>query len=599
MKNIMRNSMEKETFYDWCIKNNRQDLLLEWHKTRNGSLTPYNISAGSNRKIWWQKHYIDTDTNKEFTFEWVATPNNRRRRKCPYLCSPPKSIYVGFNDLQTKDPETAKYWHPTKNGALMPTDVFQQSGKKVWWYFPYDDPITKKHFDFEWKSSIQSMTERAEKCPYLANDKIWKGFNDLATRFPKLVEEWSSENTISPDEILPGSPKKVKWVCRKHPEHKWEANINSRTRLNSGCPYCANQKVMKGFNDLATTNPILATEWSNENKIRPTEVTHGSTLKIKWVCPQNPHHKYVAAINDRTSGKDCPYCAGRRVLKGDNDLLTLYPEAAAEWDYEKNGKLKPTEITAHNMRKVWWKCPNGHSYDMEVANKIKGGINCPICSNRRLLKGYNDLATLYPDIAKEWSDENDIPANEIIAGSGKRGVWICNQDPSHKWEATVSNRTYLKTGCPFCNTSHGEQLISSFLSNKNIDFKTEYRFEKCRSKKALPFDFAVRKENEIYLIEYDGEQHFNEKDYFGGAEAFNLLREHDNAKNNFCADNKILLLRIPYIYDPINDKLKIESFINEFLNSGTIAIEILRFYKEQINNNYYDSMTILYDWRDT
>lgn len=77
------------------------------------------------------------------------------------------------------------------------------------------------------------------------------------------------------------------------------------------------------------------------------------------------------------------------------------------------------------------------------------------------------------------------------------------------------------------------------------------------------------------------------------------MRKHDNAKNNFCAGDKIPLLRIPYIYDPINDKLKIERFINEFLDSGTIAIEILRFYKEQINNNYYDSMTMLCNWRDT
>lgn len=578
----------KQTFYDWCIENNKQDLLSEWHKTRNDSLTPYDVSVGSNKTVWWQKHYIDPSTNKEFLFEWRSTPNNRKHgRECPYLCTPPKVVYPGFNDLQTKNPETAKYWHPSKNGTLTPSDVFSQSGKKVWWFLSYDDPNNGNHFNFEWNMSIQGMTQRTEKCPYLTNDKIWKGFNDLATLYPKLVDEWSSENGVKPDELLPGSPKKVKWVCQKYPEHKWEANINSRTRLKSGCPYCAGQKVMEGFNDLATTEPWLAKEWSEENIIKPTQITRGSVKKIKWVCPINSSHKYESTPNDRTGGKGCPYCAGRRVLKGDNDLQTLYPDIAKEWDYAKNGRLKPTEITAHNMKKVWWRCQKGHSYDMEVANKIKDGIECPICSNRRLLKGYNDLATLYPDIAKEWSDENEISADAVVAGSTRRGVWICSKNSSHKWETTVSNRTFSKTGCPFCNASHGEILISNTLLKLGVNFEIQYRFEDCRIIKTLPFDFAVIKSGKILLIEYDGMQHFDAKDFFGGIAGFRELQIRDSTKNKYCAENNIPLLRIPYTFEPQRDQEKIEVMVREFINEGKIPNEILNFYKQRPGNTYY------------
>ncbi len=577
----------KQTFYDWCIENDKQELLSEWHKAKNGSLTPRDILARSNKAVWWQKYYDDSYTKKRFLFEWQATPNNRKRgTKCPFLCNPPKYIYPGFNDLQTKDPQTAKYWHPIKNGKLTPSDVFPQSRKKVWWYLPYDDPNSGKHFDFEWELSIQNMTQRTEKCPYLTNDKILKGFNDLATLFPNLAEEWSPENTIEADEISPESPKKVKWVCQKHPGHKWEANINLRTRNKSGCPYCANQKVMQGYNDLATTEPVIANEWSAENKIKATEVTRGSTLKIKWICSKNSAHKYIATVNDRTTGKSCPYCAGRRVLKGDNDLETLYPDIAVEWDYVKNGKLMPTEITAHNMRKIWWKCSKGHSYDMAVANKIKEGINCPFCSNRRLLKGYNDLMTSHPDIAKEWSDENKIPADEIITGSGQRGIWICSKNPSHKWEATVSSRTFNKTGCPFCNASHGENLISNILLKMAVNFTIQYRFENCYAIKALPFDFAVVKSGQIYLIEYDGIQHFDKVDLFGGMEYFKNVQSHDNKKNKYCKENDIPLLRIPYIFEPQEDQEKIERMVLEFIEEGKIPDEIINFYKQQLGNNY-------------
>lgn len=99
----------------------------------------------------------------------------------------------------------------------------------------------------------------------------------------------------------------------------------------------------------------------------------------------------------------------------------------------------------------------------------------------------------------------------------------------------------------------------------NVSFQIQYRFEDCYAMKASPFDFAVITSGSIHLIEYDGVQHFDEKDFFGGSSGFQILRDHDNAKNKYCAENNIPLLRIPYSYNPQRDQAKIEEAARGFL----------------------------------
>lgn len=89
--------------------------------------------------------------------------------------------------------------------------------------------------------------------------------------------------------------------------------------------------------------------------MHPSEVTSGSKCKVWWICPKG--HSYQADVNKRTGKKPtgCPYCSGRKILRGYNDLATRYPTIVEEWDYEKNIIL-PTAIGSGSNRKVWWKC---------------------------------------------------------------------------------------------------------------------------------------------------------------------------------------------------------------------------------------------------
>ena len=85
-----------------------------------------------------------------------------------------------------------------------------------------------------------------------------------------------------------------------------------------------------------------------------------------------------ATIVDRNNGHRCPYCTGKKVLKGYNDLQTLNPTLAKEWNYEKNNGLTPMDVAPNSHKKVWWKCNKGHEWQAIIGNRHKGN-GCPIC----------------------------------------------------------------------------------------------------------------------------------------------------------------------------------------------------------------------------
>jgi DNA-directed RNA polymerase subunit RPC12/RpoP len=167
---------------------------------------------------------------------------------------------------------------------------------------------------------------------------------------------------------------------------------------------------------------------------------------VWWKCAHG--HEWLAAVSHRKRGNGCPYCSNKKILKGYNDLATIHPEIAAEWDYEKNGELTPFEIAPASNKKAWWKCKLGHGWQATILNRHQGN-NCPICSNQQILVGYNDLATTHPELIDEWHTEkngNMHPTN-VVAGSSRRVWWIgrCG----HEWQTPINSRTN-GTGCPYC-----------------------------------------------------------------------------------------------------------------------------------------------------
>ena len=198
-----------------------------------------------------------------------------------------------------------------------------------------------------------------------------------------LLAQWDIERNLplTPDDVTFGSHKRVWWTCPS--VHSWQAMVYTRSE-GAGCPYCMGRKVTPKQGGLVKQFPLLTAEWNIEKNapLTPQDVTPGSHKLIWWRCPKG--HSWRAAVYSRTTlGTGCPVCTGRQALAGENDLATLYPDIAAQWDEEKNGVLHPNNVTAGSNRRVWWRCEKGHSYRAVIAQRVQRGDGCPYCANRK------------------------------------------------------------------------------------------------------------------------------------------------------------------------------------------------------------------------
>ena len=207
--------------------------------------------------------------------------------------------------------------------------------------------------------------------------------HDIFIENEKLRKEWAADlNTEVPSSILSYSTQKVWWRCEKG--HEWQAQVNSRTGVGSGCPYCSGRKPVAGETDLATTNPELAKEWHPERNggLTPSDVSGGSTKQVWWRC-ENGHEWQTKVAFRARQGSGCPYCSGRNPIVGETDLATTNPELLKEWHTERNGDLRPCDVSAGSGKKVWWRCELGHEWQAFVYYRARQGGSCPACNLRR------------------------------------------------------------------------------------------------------------------------------------------------------------------------------------------------------------------------
>lgn len=417
-------------------------LATEWHPVKNGNIKPEDVLSNSGKAVWWRC---------EKGHEWQAPVNDRTNGGgCPYCNS--RRLLPGFNDLATTNPELAKEWHPTKNGELTPDQIFPGSKRRVWWQ------CEKGH---EWQATVFSRAKTGCGCPVCAGKSVLPGYNDLAAIAPKIAAQWhpTKNSGLTPDMVYHNSTRRVWWQCEKG--HEWKATILSRVRQKAGCPVCANKTVLVEVNDLATVAPALAAQWhpTKNGSLTPYQVGAGSHLRVWWICEKG--HEWRAQILSRISTHcGCPVCTGRIVVSGDNDLATFAPAIAAEWHPTKNNGLAPDCVRPQSNRVVWWRCKKGHDWRAPVKSRVDRSSGCPYCTNRRLLVGFNDLATTEPLIAAQWDAELNgrITPEMVMAGSHKKAWWRCPE--GHVWQALVYSRTgKQKSGCPICAGTVGEKRL--------------------------------------------------------------------------------------------------------------------------------------------
>ena len=415
-----------------------------------------------------------------------------------------------------------KYWDYNKNISL-PEESSIYSHNKFWWK-------CEKGHSYE---QVAYSKVKGIGCPYCSGKLAIKGENDLCTLYPDIANEWDYEKNDKENYdiyTLPiGSQRKVWWICSN--DHSYQRSIYDRLHGRGGCPICNNKQVLTGFNDIATTNPELLKEWDYEKNdklgILPTNITNGTLTKIWWKCDKG--HEWDAIARSRITGSGCPFCSNNKVLKGYNDLETTNPEIIKYWNYNKNKKLTPDMFSHGSTKKVWWICEKGHEWESNITS-ITRGNRCPICSNNQILKGFNDLQHVLPDVIQYWDyEKNNITPDMVFPKSNKKVWWKC--DKGHSYEMSINAKTRANYhSCPICNkykrTSVPEKIIYFYLSKCFKDVKENYHF-----------DWLGQKELDIYIpeimtaIEYDGARYHKEVD-------------KDLEKDNFCYEHNIKLIRI-------------------------------------------------------
>lgn len=350
---------------------------------------------------------------------------------------------------------------------------------------------------------------------------------------------------ISTEDDFKSGDTYMKYLCPKHGE-----KITKLSYLLNGrfCPECGREIVSqkmqieidydadKKLCELSGYEYVTTTRGRGKNNI--------SQILINYICPL---HK-EKGIQKTTRGamnrgiECCRYCSRRSIPKEEllKDLANNSPHIKLLTDFKTTSNKVDYYCTIHNYI---GRC--------EISKIILGKC-CFWCGVEKA----NEKNMFSQDYIENMISENnpDVKFNDIYKGLDKMYSFKCLKC-GFVWKERIHKELY----CPNCHGFYkGEQIVNNYLYENNIAFDTQKTFDDCRDKKKLRFDFYLPYQN--ICIEYQGKQHYEPVSKFGGAEYFKLLQFHDQIKRNYCKDNGITLIEIPYTYDT---REKIEDFLKD------------------------------------
>ncbi len=278
-----------------CLAIKFPEIAAQWHPTKNGDITPFNIIAGGTKNYWWKCNAADDH-------EWCSSIYTRvvRDCHCPFCCRNAKKVCQS-NCLANTHPELAKQMHPTLNGEITAYNIVGGSGKRVVWQ-------CDKVVDHIWENTPIARIQ-GRGCPCCCNQKVVLS-NCFATTHPELARQLHStlNGDLTASNITSGyCVSAVYWQCDKEKDHVWKARISDRA-YGSGCPCCSGYKIVLS-NCMATRFPEMAKEWHPTLNGKLTIYDVGGGLKQHyWQCLKFKHHVWKSSISVRSKGHGCPFC---------------------------------------------------------------------------------------------------------------------------------------------------------------------------------------------------------------------------------------------------------------------------------------------------
>lgn len=374
------------------------------------------------------------------------------------------------------------------------------------------------------------------------------------------AKQWHpSKNARLPSEVGLSS-EYVAWWRAQPCGHEWDTMVASRVRSNLDCFVCAGRRILTGINDLATLNPEVAAQWHPWLNGHHTPEGHApKSTTVRWWYSEACGHVWDARVHHRTEiDTGCPFCNGKRVLIGFNDIATTHPAVASEWHPWLNGHASPTSTHGGFNKKVWWLCPKNHSYWTSPESRTRAHIGCHFCSGQRVLITFNDLLTTHPELCEEWhpTKNTEWTPTSVSAGSGKDVWWLCRKC-SHEWPIRVVSRTKAPegarrpSGCPECKwstwgTSETEDDLFGAMKKQIPDLEASYAI-------ARSVEFAAKRRTwrvDMFspslnlVIEYDGELWHLPSIFPGGVEAGMAVLKRDHAKTEDLLGQGFRVLRV-------------------------------------------------------
>lgn len=412
-----------------------------WSTKLNGDLDPTTISVHSKDRVWWEC--------QKCGYTWQAAPLAKKESdKCPH-CESKHSVFSGKNDAATLVPELLKIFDeeaPENEGiGLKALGIY--SKKVVSWKCP--------DCGYKWTSTVDGRITKKEDgtlkfigCPRCNENLVNPEKTSLKAKHPKIAKMWGKYNPTRPENISPNSSKKYFWTC---PDcgREYSAPAEDMVSGKASCPYCNERRVIEEENSVKAMHPELAKLWSAANDMGPERIFASSKRRYFWTCP-DCGRDYEATPFDMASGDaDCPYCNKRIVIPEESSLKALYPEIAKLWS-SQNTRGPETVFPFSRMIFIWNCAECGHTYRSTIADMVSKGTNCPYCEERLVDPLTTSLNAKYPELAKLWSDQNELGPELVLPGSSHRYLWNCT-DCNRTYSAEVRHIVNNGPNCPYCS----------------------------------------------------------------------------------------------------------------------------------------------------
>lgn len=492
------------------------ELAKEWHPTKNGNLTPFDVFANTNQYIWWLCPTCG--------HEWRAKGSNRNanKRGCPH-CANCRSSSVPeqllYRTIHKYYPDTINRHHIGKdevdvfvpslnigfeydgqrfhNEKKLPKDVaktkrlikngitlyrFREDNCpgiqvpgctviKVKQTPEYEDleaklevllaEISSKDIKVEFGSEINDVRATLDCLPHEKSFAASEEQKRKAGIAPVALWDYEANAPLTPEMVSVKSSKKAYWICPVNSNHRWRSVISSVSN-DWGCPHCAKRY------QYSTTEWVDKAKQVHGDRYDYSLVDYSKChVEVKIICAK--HGIFEQNPSEHLAGNGCPYCAHQKFHPSES-LAVLHPDIAAEWDHELNKEsgFTPETIGIDTRKKFWWHCNNGynHSYLATIQKRVNG-LKCAVCHGKQVSPD-TSLAALNPALAAEWCAENDKTPSEVTLKSDYEALWKCPNPnhPPYRQKVEVRSRG---TGCVYCQR-YGKKHPKDFEDEVHTKF---------------------------------------------------------------------------------------------------------------------------------